>query len=163
MLGSLGMAGLAYAVITMSGGSGVAAFAALLVLALVSFPFFRRYIFREHFLRTTFDKAAGTAGIGQEGFFRGTSAGIPLADIRQIVIRTRKSAIENTDAVEFVKKISLQHNTAISGFGDDTSLFMLTLVLADGSERIIFADTVMQDVIEAHDRISTFLDIQSSS
>ncbi|MGC2064104.1 MAG: hypothetical protein WA610_14105 [Thermodesulfovibrionales bacterium] len=163
MLGSLGMAGLAYAVISMSGSSGLVSFSVLIVLALVSFPFFRRYIFREHFLTTTFDKSSGMVGIRQEGIFHRMVAGFPMADVRSILIRTKKSTIENTDAVEFVKKISLQHHTAIPGFGDDSSLFILTLILADGTDRIIFADTCMQDVIEAHGRINNFLDIQSSS
>jgi hypothetical protein len=163
MLGSLGMAGLAYAVISMSGGSRLVSFAALIVLALVSFPLFRRYIFREQFLITAFDKNSGMVLIRQEGLIRRMVAGFPIADVRAILIRTKKSSIENTDAVEFVKKISLQHNTAIPGFGDDTSLFLLTLTLADRTDRVIFADTCMQDVIEAHGRIADFLDIQSSS
>lgn len=163
MLASLGMAGLAYAVISMSGGPHLLSFAVLIALALVSFPFFRRYIFREQFLITAFDKTSGMVGIRREGLLNSMVAGFPIADIRTILIRTKKSAIENTDAVEFVKKISLQHNTAIPGFGDDSSLFMLTLTLTDGSDRIIFADTGMQAVIEAHARITDFLDIQSSS
>ena len=163
MLGSLGMAGLAYAVVSMSGGSALVSFAVLIAFAMVFFPFFRRYIFREHFLTTTFDKSSGMIGIRKDGVFQRMVACFPVADIRTILIRTKKSTIENTDAVEFVKKISLQHHTTIPGFGDDTSLFMLMLILDDGSNRIIFADTCMQDVIEAHDRITDFLDIQSSS
>ena len=163
MLASLGMAGLAYAVISMSGGTALVSFGVLIALALVSFPFFRRYIFREQFLITTFDRNSGMVSIRQEGLFPRVVAGFPITDIRTVLVRTKKSTIENTDGVEFVKKISLQHNTAIPGFGDESSLFILTLLLADGTDRIIFADTCMQDVIEAHGRIQNFLDIQSSS
>ncbi|MBA4374179.1 MAG: hypothetical protein C0402_15115 [Thermodesulfovibrio sp.] len=162
MLGSLGVASLAYAAISMSGGPRLAAFAALVSLALVSFPFFRRYIFREHFLTTAFDKKSGRVQISREGLVNRILAGFPLSDIRTVLIRTKKTSIENTDGVDFVKKISLQHHTAIPGFGEETSLFMLTLTLADGTNKIIFADTCMQDVIEAHGRVQNFLDIQSS-
>jgi hypothetical protein len=163
MLGSLGMAGLAFAVVSLSGGTRLASFAVLITLSLVSFPFFRSYIFREQFLITSFDRKTGMVTIRQEGLLHRQVAGFPMADIRTLLIRTKKSAIENTDGVEFVKKISLQHHTVIPGFGEDTSLFLLTLILADGSERIIFTDTCMQDVVEAHGRIHNFLDIQYSS
>jgi hypothetical protein len=147
----------------MGGGTQLVSFAVLITLALVSFPFFRSFIFREQFLTTAFDRKTGTVTIRREGLFPRLVAGFPMADIRTLLIRTKKSAIQNTDGVEFVKKISLQHHTVIPGFGEDTSLFMLTLILADGSERIIFADTCMQDVVEAHSRIHNFLDIQSTS
>lgn len=163
MLASLGIAALAYAVISMSGGPHLLSFAVLIVLALGAFPFFRRYIFREQFLIAAFDKTSGMVGIRREGLFPRVVAAFPMANVRTILIRTKKQAIENTDGVEFVKKISLQHHTLIPGFGDDSSLFMLTLILVDGSDRIIFADTCMQDVLEAHGRITDFLDIQSSS
>ncbi len=163
MLGSLGLAGLAYAVVRMGGGPAAVSFAVLIGLALVSFPLFRRFIFREQFLVSTFDSSTGQVSIRLEGLFPRTVDGFPLRALRTVLVRQKKETIENTDGVEFVKKISLQHNTAIPGFGDETTLFLLTLILADGSERVIFAETCMQDVIEAHGRIQHFLEIQTTS
>lgn len=163
MLGSLGIAGLAYAAVSLSGGTRLLSFAALIGLALLCFPLLRTYIFREQLLLTTFDRSAGTVTIEQKGLLNRRVAAFPLADLRTVLIRTKKTVIENTDGVDFVKKISLQHHTAIPGFGEETSLFLLTLTQSGGTDSIIFADTCMQDVIEAHGRIIDFLDIQSSS
>ena len=164
MLGSLGAAGLAYAVVITGGGSGLISFAVLILTALVLFPFFRRYIFRERFLNTSFDRKSGMVTLFQEGLFGKIAgkpaAGFPVSAISSIVIETKKLSIENADAVEFVKKISLQHNTVIPGFGEESLLYLLTLKLTDGTDRIIFAETCMQHAVEAHGRIQQFLDKQ---
>ena len=82
---------------------------------------------------------------------------IGISSIKDISIETKKQAIENPDAVEFVEKISLQHGTVIPGFGKEKVLFLLKLHLADGTEKTIYADNAMQDVISAHDEIREFL------
>ena len=162
MLGSLGAAGLAYAVVITGGGSGVVSFAVLILTALVLFPFFRRYIFRERFLNTSFDRKSQKVTLFQDGLFGKMAgkpvAGFPLSAINSIVIETKKLSIENADAVEFVKKISLQHNTVIPGFGEESLLYLLMLKLTDGTDRIIFSDICMQHATEAHSRIQQFLD-----
>jgi hypothetical protein len=82
---------------------------------------------------------------------------IVLGSINDISIEIRKREVENPDAVKFIEKISLQHGTVIPGFGEEKVLFLLKLYLMDGSERTIYSDKTMQDVISAHDEIKGFL------
>ena len=46
----------------------------------------------------------------------------------------------------------------IPGFGEEKTFFMLKLKLADGTDRMIYADTEMQGVIDAHEEIKGFLE-----
>ena len=82
---------------------------------------------------------------------------IAIGSIKEIRIESRKQEVENPDAVEFVEKISAQHGTVIPGFGEEKVLFLLKLHLSDGTERIIYSDDSMQDVMSAHDEIKEFL------
>ena len=83
---------------------------------------------------------------------------IPMRDIDNVLIEQKRSEIENPDAVEFVEKISSQHGMAIPGFGEEKTFFLLTLKLRDGTDRLIFADSDMQDVMRAHHEIKEFLE-----
>ncbi len=158
MLASVAAAGLTYMAIASRGGSGLPAFAGLLGVALITFPLFRRFVFREQYLRTTFDRPRGKVSIFREGLYCRMVGGFPLADIKSILIETKKTAVENADGVEFVKKISLQHHTAIPGFGEENALYLLTLKLAGGRDLIIFAGKSMEDAISAHAVIKKFIE-----
>jgi hypothetical protein len=104
-----------------------------------------------------FDATAGEAKISAAWITKRLKETIAISSIREIGIETRKQAVENPDAVEFVEKISLQHGTVIPGFGKEKVFFLLKLRLNDGSERTIYSDSAMQDVISAYDEIKGFL------
>lgn len=122
------------------------------------FPFFRKFVFKEAVLEVVFH-AAGKTEIFVTRIKKRLREAIALNSIKDIFIESRRREIGNADAVEFVEKISLQHGTVIPGFGRETVLFLLTLRLTDGSERIIHADRNMQQAIAAYDEIKGFLKI----
>jgi hypothetical protein len=123
------------------------------------FPFFRKFVFKGSLMEVVFNKTAGKAMIYTSWITKKLKETIAIISIENISIESRKQEVENPDAVEFVKKISLQHGMVIPGFGKETVLFLLKLHLKDGSERIIYSDSEMQDVISAHGEIKEFLKI----
>jgi hypothetical protein len=153
------VAGMAYVIVAMKAGAALIQWLTFLLVFAASFPIFRAFVFRESVMEVVFNRTAGQALISVKGIKRRLKEIIPLSSIKDISIESRRRKVENPDAVEFVEKISLQHGTVIPGFGKETVIFLLRLHLNDGSERIIFSDDRMQDVIAAHDEIKEFLKI----
>jgi hypothetical protein len=133
---------------------------AFVVVLIACFPFFRRFIFKERYMETIFDRSKGMADICVTGIKRRKMDSLPLRDIVNVMIESRKMKIENPDGVRFVEKISLQHGMAIPGFGEEKVFFLLKLILADGTDRIIYVDVAVQDVIDAHGEIKEFLNLK---
>ncbi|MDP2156082.1 MAG: hypothetical protein Q8K68_00035 [Nitrospirota bacterium] len=158
-LASFTFAGIAYFFLVMSFGKEVVFYAISLVLFIGTFPLFRTYVFREQFLETVFDRAEAKAVIIRHGIRKKVLETIPLSDIKGLWIDTQKTEIVNRDGVEFVQKISAQHNAAIPGFGEETTFYSLKLKRAEKTDRTIFAESSMQDVISVYDEIKEFLKI----
>jgi hypothetical protein len=159
VLAAAAVAGTIYVVAAMNDGSALIQWLAFLLVFTGGFPLFRTFVFRESEMEVVFDRAAGHADISLIRIKKRLKEMIPLSSIKDISIESRRRKVENPDAVEFVEKISLQHGTVIPGFGKETVIFLLKLHLDDGSERIIFSDDRMQDVIAAHDEVKEFLKI----
>jgi hypothetical protein len=159
MLASMAAAGLAYPLFAAILKGSIFFYAALLFVVTMSFPLFMRYVFKERFLTAVFDHRAGKVELFLDGLCRRRTDSIPLKNIRNIMIEKKTPVIENPDGVEFVKKISLQHHTAIPGFGDETPFFLLNLGLADDTVRTLYSDSTMKNVIDAYDAIREFLKI----
>ncbi len=157
VLASLALAGFVYLLLETHFEKTVLFNIVFIVVFIGGFPLFRTFIFRERYLETVFDTAAGKADLFFAGVTRRKKESIALADIGQVLIESRKQKIENPDGVEFVEKISLQHGVAIPGFGEETVRYLLKLKLADGTYRTIYADKDMHAVMEAHGEITAFL------
>lgn len=158
-LSSLAVAGLAYMVMVLDVKKGVLAHIVFLTLFVSGFLLFRRFVFREKFLEAVFDKTAGKTHIFMVGITKRETDSIRMKDIDNVLIVQKKSILENPDAVEFVEKISSQHGMAIPGFGEEKVFFLLTLKLRDNTDRLIFADADMRDVMQAHEEIKRFLEL----
>jgi hypothetical protein len=156
-LSSLAVAGLAYMVVVMDVKKGILAHIVFLVVFVSGFLLLKRFVFRKKFLEAVFDRTAGKTDIYMIGITKKKRDSIRMEDIDNVLIGQKKSEVENPDAVEFVEKISSQHGMAIPGFGEEKIFFLLTLKLSDGTDRIIFADSDMRDVMQAHDEIKEFL------
>jgi len=159
VLASAAVAGIIYVIAAMNIESSVFRSLVLLLVFAGGFPFFRTYVFRESFMEVVFNTASGEARIYSSWIKKRLKETIALSSIKNISIEKKTQEVKNPDAVEFVEKISLQHGTVIPGFGEEKTLFLLKLHLTDGSERIIYSDSVMQDVLSAHAEIKEFLKI----
>jgi hypothetical protein len=158
-LAAFTFAGIAYFFLVMSFGKGIALYAVFMVMFIGTFPLFRKYVFREQFLETVLDRAEASTTVIRYGIRKKVLETIPTADISGLWIDTEKTEVINRDGVEFVQKISAQHNAAIPGFGEETVFYSLKLKRADGTDRTIFAERNMQDVIAVYDEIKEFLKI----
>jgi hypothetical protein len=158
-LASAVVAGMLYVIAAVNTDSTLVRSLVFLVIFAGGFPLFRKFVFKESFLEVVFDTAGGKTEIYSRWIRKKLKETISLTSVRKISIETRKKEMENPDAVEFVEKISLQHGQVIPGFGKEKVLFLLKLQLADGSERTIYSDEAMQDVISAYDEIKEFLKI----
>lgn len=156
-LASFTFAGIAYFFLVMSFGKEVVFYAISLVLFIGTFPLFRTYVFREQFLETVFDREEAKAVVIRHGIRKKVLETIPLSDITGLWIDTQKTEIVNRDGVEFVQKISAQHHTVIPGFGEEKTFYSLKLKRAEKTDRTIFAESSMQDVISVYDEIKEFL------
>lgn len=159
VLASAAAAGIVYVIVAMNTGNTLVRSLAFLLVFTGGFPFFRKFVFKESLLEVVFNTAAGEAKIYTSWITKRLKETIPVKNIHDISIESRKHEVENPDAVRFVKQISLQHGTVIPGFGEEKALFLLKLHLSDGSERIIYTDNTMQDVLSAYDEIKEFLKI----
>jgi hypothetical protein len=157
MLASAAVAGLVYAVVAINSRNALMSFAIFLLLFAAGGLFFRKFIFKENLLKVAFDTVSGEAKIYTSWIIEKLRETIVTDNIKEIRIDRVKQEVENPDAVRFVEKISAQHGTVIPGFGKEKVLFLLKLCLADGTERTIYSDDAMQDVISAHDAIKEFL------
>ncbi len=157
VLASLAAAGLVYLLLETHFEKTVLFNIIFIIIFVGGFPFFRTYIFREKYMEIVFDPGAGQARIFLSGIVKRRKETIPLKDIVQVLIESRKQKVENPDGVEFVEKISLQHGVAIPGFGEETVRYLLKLKLDDGAYRTIYADRDMHSVMEAHGEIMAFL------
>jgi membrane protein YdbS with pleckstrin-like domain len=162
-LASFTFAGVSYFFLVMSFGKEMAFYAIFMVLFIGTFPLFRKFVFREQFLETVLYRTEAKAVIIRHGIRKKVLETIPMADITGLRIDTQKTEIVNRDGVEFVQKISAQHNTVIPGFGEETIFFCLKLRRADGTDRTIFAERSMPDVLSVYDDLKEFLKIGNCS
>jgi hypothetical protein len=159
VLTSLAVAGLIYAALAIGHRKSILPHVAFAVIFIGGYPLLRMFVFKDRYLEALFDLSRGLAEISVSGLTGKHTESLPLSSVKSVMIESRKIGVENPDAVEFVEKISAQHGTVIPGFGDEKTFFMLKLMLADGSDRMIYADTDMQAVIDAHEEIKGFLKI----
>jgi hypothetical protein len=145
--------------VSLYGFWGVALMLGLFVLLSV---LFRVYFFKGRNLELVLDKKAGKVEIFFQGLFRNKRDEIPMWEIDNVLIESKKKEVENPEGVEFVEKISLQHGMSIPGFGEEKTFYQIKLKIADGSERTIFADTDMKEALAAHEEIAEFLGLGKS-
>jgi hypothetical protein len=159
MLASATVAGVIYVIIALNSRSALLSSMAFLLVFAAGILFFRKFIFKRIVMEVVFDIGRGEVKIFRNWIKKSLRETISLGSIQKISIERTKEEAENPDAVEFVKKISAQHGTVIPGFGGETVKFLLKLGIADGTERVIYSDDSMEDVMSAHSVIREFLKI----
>jgi hypothetical protein len=157
-MSSLAIAGLVYAVLALNFRRTIFFHLVFAAIFIGGYPLFRTFVFKDRFLEAFFDRSRGLAEISVTGLVQRKAESLPLSAVKSVLIESKKIGVENPDAVEFVEKISAQHGTVIPGFGEEKTFFMLKLKLADGTDRMIYADTEMQDVMGAQEEIKEFLE-----
>jgi hypothetical protein len=160
VLASIAVAGTVYIALFMSLGISMASYILSAIGFILSFPFFRRFVFKGTHLETIFNSSTGKTEIYLTGITRKKKDYFSLDSITDISVDSKRTSIENPDGVAFVEKISLQHGMAIPDFAEETIFYMLKLHLADGTDRIIYSDSNKQDVISAQNEVKEFMGIE---
>ncbi len=122
-----------------SGRSPVIRYAVLIIIFVASFLGANRYIFKERYLHVVFDRTDKTVYMARSGLLTKKSEKIPFANIKSVELGSKTFVPGNIDGINFVKKISAQHGSALPGMGEAEEYITLTLKLTDGSERVIYA------------------------
>lgn len=159
MLASFAAAMAGYGLLVLGFGRKTGFYFAAMFFFIGAFPLFRMFVFKERFLEARFDCSAGIAQISVPGPAGNRTEKFPLSSIGNVLIETKKFGVENPDGVEFVEKISAQHGMVIPGFGEEKVLYVLKLILEDGSDRLIYAAETMEDAMSVHEKIKEFLKI----
>ena len=159
VLASFAFAGAVYFVLVKNFGEKTFFYLVFTVLFIGTFPLFVRFVFRERWLETVLDKHTGTAVLSLGRMRKKVLDNLPLTSITGLRIDTKKAEVVNRDGVEFIEKISAMHGTVIPGFGDEAVFYSLKLQLTDGTDRTVFADRNMHDVMAVYDDMKEFLKI----
>ena len=102
----------------------------------------RKYIFYDKKLKVEFNNNSKSALLTRPGIILNKTEELPFSSIRSVEMGNRKFTPDNPDGVAFVKKISAQHGSYVPGLGDEEEFLTLSLILADGTERVFFAGHV---------------------
>lgn len=159
MLASSVFAGVASIALIMIYGRTTLAYVVFFLISIGGFPLFRKFVFKDRQMETVFDLKTGRVIITLKGLNKKIKGSFPVKDISGMVIEKETEEIVNPDGMAFVEKISLQHGAVIPGFGEEKVLYILKLNLSDGTDRMIYADSNMDDVISVHGELKEFLKI----
>ena len=111
----------------------------LIIIFALSFIGAHTFIFKERELQVVFDRKDRTAHLIQSGLLMKKREKVPFADITSVIVGSRQFTPQNIDGINFVQKISAQHGSAVPGLGEAEEFITLSLLLTDGSERMIYA------------------------
>jgi hypothetical protein len=99
----------------------------------------RKYIFHDKKLKVEFNNNSKSVLITRPGIILGRTEKLPLSNILSVEIGNKNFTPDNPDGAAFVEKISAQHGSYVPGLGEEEEFVTLSLMLTDGTERVIFA------------------------
>ena len=102
----------------------------------------RKYIFKDNYLNVTFNRENRTIHIVRPALIGSKTEVLQFEKIRSVEIGSREFLPENIDGIDFVQKISAQHGSAVPELSEPEEFITLSLMLTDGSARVIYAAKV---------------------
>jgi hypothetical protein len=142
MLSAMILSGIVYAIMASQISVTIIHYLTGMVIFVISFIAFRKYIFRERYLEVVFDKTREAARLSRSKFIGMRTEEIPIGSIKSVEAGSRQIIPANIDGIEFVQKISAQHGSPVPGLGEEKEFVTLQLKLTDGTERIIYAGRI---------------------
>ena len=118
-----------------------------------------KYIFKERYLEVDFDRSDKSVNIVRPGIIGKKIEKIDFEDIKSVDLGNKKFVPENIDGIKFVQKISAQHGSAMPGLSDTEEFITLSIMLKDGSEKIIYAGKVDEEPEIPVNEIRSFLNV----
>jgi uncharacterized integral membrane protein len=142
MLAALFLSGIVYIIAVINFKATSIHYLASTFTFMISFMFFRSFIFRKRELQVVFDNETRMARIKRPGIIGMRKEQIPFSNIQSIEVGSRHILPVNIDGIKFVQKISAQHGSPIPGLGEEKEFVTLILKLTDGREQIIYAEKI---------------------
>ncbi len=127
-----------------------------LVLFVLSFIFFRTFIFKEPKLTLVIGKEKRNLNLNLQGLIN-KKIDIPFSGLISIKQGYFKIAPENIDGIRLVERVALQHGTVIPGFGKTVELFTVEMELVRGEKITLFSSENLSDVHEIITKILNFI------
>lgn len=133
-------------------------YGAALLLFVALFLLFRSFVFRDPFLRTTIDKAAGAVTFLSPKPFGYRRVSFPLAELAGVRQDYRTETPENPDGVKLVERISLQHGAVIPGFGETAHFYTVELEFTSGPRSLVYSSGDAAAAEEIASKIKLFIE-----
>jgi hypothetical protein len=128
--------------------------AAVLLLFVLFFLFFRTFVFPEAVLQVVVDRRNNVVTVARtESRLHSGKMLFPLAELWNIREDCKEFTLENSDGRRFVEKISVQHGAVIPDFGTPAQLYTVEFEFMNASGVMVFSSG---DCSEAADVAGTF-------
>jgi hypothetical protein len=114
-------------------------FIAALLLFVIFFIAFRKYIFLEPALIVTVDKKKGNIDIAVDRILGKSRITFPLSELDNIRQDHIAVTPENPDGIRLVEQVALQHGTVIPGFGKTAEFYTVEMEFKNGERFTIFS------------------------
>ncbi len=115
MMSAMMLSGAIYAVLALNFKVIVFHYIASVLVFVIVFISFRKYIFRERYLEIVFDKTKEIATLRRSRFIGMRTEKIPFSSIKSVEAGSRQILPVNIDGIQFVQKISAQHGSPVPG------------------------------------------------
>lgn len=133
-------------------------FIAALLLFVIFFIAFRKYIFLEPALSVAVDKKNGNIDITVNRIFGKSKITSPLSELDNIRQDYIAVTPENPDGIKFVQQVALQHGTVIPGFGKTAEFYTVEMEFKNGKRITIFSSEDPSAVDDIAMKIKNFIE-----
>lgn len=113
------------------GMPGYPQYAVAAFIILVVFPLSRAFLFREPLLRMVMDRERDEIMVSKRGLLDKRIMIKRLTELKDVMMNSVRFEAGNSDAVDFVTKIALQHGTVVPGFGEADRFYTVDFIFDD--------------------------------
>jgi hypothetical protein len=142
MSSAMMLSGAIYAIMAFNFNVTIFHYITSVLIFIIAFISFRKYIFRGRYLEIVFDKTKEVATVRQSRFIGMRTEEITFSSIKSVEAGSRQILPVNIDGIQFVQKISAQHGSPVPGLEEEKEFVTLLLKLTDGTERVLYTGKI---------------------
>jgi hypothetical protein len=142
MSSAMMLSGAIYAIMAFNFNVTIFHYIASVLIFIIAFISFRKFIFRERYLEIVLNKTKEVATLRQSRFIGMRTKEIPFSSIESVEAGSRQVLPVNIDGIKFVQKISAQHGSPVPGLEEEKEFVTLLLKLTDGTERVLYTGKI---------------------
>ncbi|MDX9714543.1 MAG: hypothetical protein RBT37_03840 [Dissulfurispiraceae bacterium] len=123
---------------------------------------FRSFMFKEPHLEAYFTKTDRSVEILKNRLFYMQRLRFAFDQVESAVLKEIHHGFTNTDGIDVVEKIALDHNTVMTGFGKPDHIYTAALKMKDQREIVIFSSKNKEYADKVIERINQFLEVKDA-